>query len=179
MMLRLLVSVLLIAACAAPGSAQVRPNRALTRLDAVALPPGSAPRSDTTQVPAAALRGTRAGRTAERGLHAALGWVGGGVAGALLNALLKGPHPGDVEEQAWLLAGSIVAGATAGAGLGAAAPSFGQQCSFSRRAGNGLLGSLAGGAAGALLSTRQGESDLGVVLLPLGSSVGAALTAGC
>ena len=124
----------------------------------------------------ASVREAPTGQVLARGGFAALGWLGGGLAGALVGQSLD-DREGDDQGFTGLVMGAAL-GSTVGSGLGAAAPRYGSRCSFQRRFFNGLLGSVAGAAAGAFLTNKSGTDEVGV-LIPVGSTLGAALAVGC
>lgn len=111
-----------------------------------------------------------------RGGFATLGWLGGGLAGVMIGRALDTTDGEDVDLTGTVLGAAV--GTTLGSGLGAAAPRYGSRCTFGKRLANGLLGSLAGAGAGALLAGNTHSREVGIVI-PIGSAAGAALAVGC
>jgi hypothetical protein len=166
---------------ASPAAAQLRTDARFATAPRAELAPSTDARGDTSpEAPGAtARREHRGAHVAGRSAFGALGWFGGAAVGGLLGlALVSDRHDGDDWEDLTGLVLGAAAGSIAGGGIGAAAPRYGSQCSFGKRVGNGLLGSLAGTLVAASLASATHADEAGWIV-PVGSGVGAALAIGC
>ncbi|HSU13825.1 hypothetical protein [Longimicrobium sp.] len=167
-------------AAAAPAAAQARTEmRFATAPRAEVAPPALLADTLPAAGDAAVRRESRGGHVAGRSAFGALGWFGGAAAGALVGMALVNSDGGgeDWEDLTGLVLGAAL-GSTAGSGVGAALPRYGSRCGFGKRVGNGMLGSLAGTLVAATVANATHENGAAIII-PIGSSVGAALAVGC
>lgn len=108
------------------------------------------------------------GRVAAGTLGATLGGIGGAVIGFTLfpHGRCRCDDPGANE----LLTGAAV-GVVSGAALAAAIPTQDSHCSYGRRVLHGFLGAVAGGALGLLAP----KGNARVLVVPLGTGLGAGI----
>jgi hypothetical protein len=164
-------------AAAVPAAAQQRTWQGFETAPRSGLAPAATLAADTIPVAhgetAAATPAPPAVRRAFMGL---LGWPLGAVAGALVGRPLDtagGEDPG----LDGLIVGAAIGGAI-GAGVAAGLADGAGECTTRHRMARGVLGSVAGTAVG-LVAAGAARGDGVVLVIPVGSIVGAALAARC